>query len=214
MRKCIISTNIAETSITIPNVRYVIDSGKVRAVCDTDLQSKELSEPSLANSAMLQLHECYIAQANARQRAGRAGRTGPGVCYRLYTEDDYYEMTEYQLPEMLHGCVDDSVLLVFLLASLHIIPPSIHSLAEYPLLDTPSDLTIRRSTQRLLNYRAIGGSGPYSITSLGCILSSLPLSLPQGYFLILVSFLKQPYLGSLLCATMSFQVRPFLFLHK
>lgn len=134
MRKCIISTNIAETSITIPNVRYVIDNGKVRAVCDTDLQSKELSEPSLANSAMLQLHECYIAQANARQRAGRAGRTGPGVCYRLYTEDDYYEMTEYQLPEMLRGCVDDSVLLVFLLASLHIIPPSIHSLAEYPLL--------------------------------------------------------------------------------
>ena len=158
---------------------------------------------------MLQLHEFYIARSNARQRAGRAGRTGPGVCYRLYSEEDYYEMTEYQLPEMLRGCVDDSVLLVFLLASLHIIPPSIRSFADYPLLDMPSDVTILHSTQRLLNYRAIGGSSPYSITSLGCILSSLPLSLPQGYFLILVSFLKQPYLGSLLCATMSFQVGSF-----
>lgn len=210
MRKCIISTNIAETSITIPNVRYVIDSGKVSVVAWFEEQSKELSEPSLNTSNTVQLHEFFISRANARQRAGRAGRTGPGECYRLYSEDDFYEMTEYQLPEILRGCIDDSVLLVALLSSLRIVPPSIRLLQEYPLLDVPSEAVIRQSVRRLLNYRALGGARPYSITSLGYLLSSLPLSVSQGYFLVLVSFLKQPFLGSLLCATLSFQVA-FLF---
>ena len=173
-----------------------------------------MSEPSLNNNATVQLHECFISRSNARQRAGRAGRTGPGECYRLYSEDDFFEMTEYQLPEILRGSIDDSVLLVALLSSLHVVPPSIRSLQEYPLLDVPSEGAIHQSVRRLLNYRAIGGARPYSITSLGYLLSSLPLSVSQGYFLILVSFLKQPFLGSLLCATMSFQVGVFVSCHK
>ena len=56
------------------------------------MQSKELTEPSLNSGSTVQLHEFFISRSSARQRAGRAGRTGPGVCYRLYSEDDYYEM--------------------------------------------------------------------------------------------------------------------------
>lgn len=72
VRKCIVSTNIAETSITIDGIRFVIDSGKV----------KEMSyDPSCK---MQRLKEFWISKASAEQRKGRAGRTGPGVCYRCY----------------------------------------------------------------------------------------------------------------------------------
>ena len=196
MRKCILSTNIAETSITIPNVRYVIDSGK----------SKELSEPTLSGATTVQLHEFFISRSSARQRAGRAGRTGPGICYRIYSEDDYAEMSEYTIPEILRGSVDDSVLLFYLFRSIQIIPSTIASFDRFPLLETPSEWTVRSALRRLRHYGAITPGKNPSITTLGVLLSFLPLPIQQGYFLILTSFLKQPYLGVLVCATLSFQV--------
>lgn len=70
VRKCIVATNIAETSITIDGIRFVADSGK----------AKEMSyDPSCK---MQKLKEFWISKASAEQRKGRAGRTGPGVCYR------------------------------------------------------------------------------------------------------------------------------------
>nr|CAH8840474.1 unnamed protein product [Trichobilharzia regenti] len=77
VRKCILSTNIAETSLTIDGIRFVADSGKV----------KELSWD--AKARMRCLKEFSISKASANQRKGRAGRTGPGVCYRFYTQEDY-----------------------------------------------------------------------------------------------------------------------------
>lgn len=74
VRKCIVSTNIAETSITIDGIRFVADSGKV----------KEMSyDPSCK---MQRLKEFWISKASAEQRKGRAGRTGPGVCYRYRSQ--------------------------------------------------------------------------------------------------------------------------------
>lgn len=70
VRKCIVSTNIAETSITIDGIRFVADSGKV----------KEMSYDPVCK--MQRLKEFWISKASAEQRKGRAGRTGPGVCYR------------------------------------------------------------------------------------------------------------------------------------
>ena len=70
VRKCIVSTNIAETSITIDGIRFVADSGKV----------KEMSYDSTCK--MQRLKEFWISKASAEQRKGRAGRTGPGICYR------------------------------------------------------------------------------------------------------------------------------------
>lgn len=89
MRKCIISTNIAETSVTIDGIRFVVDSGKV----------KEMSfDPSCK---MSRLKEFWISKASAEQRKGRAGRTGPGVCYRLYGVNDYEQFDSYTKAEIL-----------------------------------------------------------------------------------------------------------------
>ena len=128
------------------------------------------------------------------------------MCYRLYSEDDYYEMMEYSIPEILRGNLDDTVLLIHLLHTLKIL--SIGSMDQFPLLDCPSHSTIRHAEKRLENYGALNHD--HEITSLGVLLSSLPLPISQGYFLILSTFLGQPYFGVILCATLSFQVVPSL----
>ncbi|XP_069063715.1 probable ATP-dependent RNA helicase DHX34 isoform X2 [Pleurodeles waltl] len=98
VRKCIISTNIAETSVTIDGVRFVLDSGKV----------KEMSFD--AKAKMQRLQEFWISRASAEQRKGRAGRTGPGVCYRLYAESDYDAFVAYPVPEIQRVALDALVL--------------------------------------------------------------------------------------------------------
>ncbi|TMS07127.1 putative ATP-dependent RNA helicase DHX34 [Larimichthys crocea] len=98
VRKCIISTNIAETSVTIDGVRFVVDSGKV----------KEMSFDPKAK--MQRLQEFWISRASSEQRKGRAGRTGPGVCYRLYAESDYDAFAPYPVPE-IHRVALDSLIL-------------------------------------------------------------------------------------------------------
>ncbi len=88
VRKCILSTNIAETSVTIDGLRFIIDSGKV----------KEISfDPKYK---MQRLQEFWISRASAEQRKGRAGRTGPGVCFRLYSNEDYNSFNEFTTPEI------------------------------------------------------------------------------------------------------------------
>ncbi|KAL1373660.1 hypothetical protein pipiens_018534 [Culex pipiens pipiens] len=88
-RKCIISTNIAETSVTIDGIRFVIDSGKV----------KEMSyDPT---TKMQRLKEFWISKASSEQRKGRAGRTGPGICYRLYSEKQFQDFEAYTTAEIL-----------------------------------------------------------------------------------------------------------------
>lgn len=98
IRKCIVSTNIAETSVTIDGIRFVVDSGKM----------KEMSyDPT---SKMQRLKEFPISKASAKQRMGRAGRTGPGVCYRIYSEKTYNEYREYSEAE-IHRVPLESILL-------------------------------------------------------------------------------------------------------
>ncbi|KAI5403390.1 hypothetical protein KIW84_050821 [Lathyrus oleraceus] len=87
-RKVIFSTNLAETSITIPGVKYVIDSGLFKD-CRFD-----------PCTGMNVLKVCWISQSSANQRAGRAGRTEPGRCYRMYSEADYNSMELNQEPEI------------------------------------------------------------------------------------------------------------------
>lgn len=88
IRKCIVSTNIAETSVTIDGIRFVVDSGKV----------KEMSYDPV--SKMQRLKEFWISKASADQRKGRAGRTGPGVCYRIYSEKSFLELEAYSAAEI------------------------------------------------------------------------------------------------------------------
>ena len=100
-RKCIISTNVAETSLTVDGIKYVIDAG----YCKLKVYNPKIGMDSLLMTP--------IAQANANQRAGRAGRTGPGFCYRLYTERQYVsELLVNQVPEIQRTNLGNVVLLL------------------------------------------------------------------------------------------------------
>jgi HrpA-like RNA helicase len=90
--------NRAETSVTIDGIRFIIDSGKV----------KELSHD--ANCNMSKLSEFWISKASAAQRTGRAGRTGPGECFRLYSENEYNHMNDFAVPEIQRAPLEPVVL--------------------------------------------------------------------------------------------------------
>lgn len=98
-RLCVVATNVAETSLTIPNVKYVIDSGR---------QKTRIYDKVTGVSAYV---VTYTSKASAQQRAGRAGRTGPGHCYNLYSSAVYNdEFKEFSIPEIQKKPVDDLML--------------------------------------------------------------------------------------------------------
>ena len=100
-RKVVIATNIAETSITIDGIYYVIDPGFVK---------QNAYDPKLGMDSLI---VTPISQAQARQRAGRAGRTGPGKCYRLYTESAYRnEMLPNPVPEIQRQNLSHTILML------------------------------------------------------------------------------------------------------
>lgn len=118
--KIILSTNIAETSVTIPDCKYVIDSGRERQFSligssdSTTKTSSMTSESETTNSISVvgsQLMSVDISQASAKQRAGRAGRVSAGTCYRLYTKNMFdFELPEFTTPEMLRMDLSQLVL--------------------------------------------------------------------------------------------------------
>lgn len=102
-RKIILATNIAETSLTIPGIKYVVDTGLVK-------------EKSFQSALGLdQLLSVPISRSSAQQRAGRAGRESAGTCYRIYTEETFYSLDDTQQPEILRCSL--SFALLHLLAS-------------------------------------------------------------------------------------------------
>ena len=103
VRKVVLSTNVAETSITIDDVVFVIDCGKMK---------EKTYDPY---SKMSSLASGWISKANAKQRAGRAGRSRPGVCFRLYSQKMYEQMDEYQTPELLRTPLEEVCLQIKLL---------------------------------------------------------------------------------------------------
>lgn len=99
-RKVIFATNIAETSITIPGIRFVVDSGLMKV--------RDMRADNLFNGDILRLQP--VSQAQAEQRKGRAGRTGPGILYRLYTDEDFAKMDMYPKPEILRTEASNTLL--------------------------------------------------------------------------------------------------------
>lgn len=87
-RKVILATNVAETSVTISGVRFVVDTGF----------RKNRGYQSKLGMESLQIEP--ISKASARQRAGRAGREAPGICYRLYTEQSFQQLQDAEDPEI------------------------------------------------------------------------------------------------------------------
>ena len=99
-RKIILSTNIAESSVTIPGIKVVIDSGIQREAYFSPWNGLKL------------IHDVPVTKSSATQRAGRAGRTGPGTCLRLYSEQDFNEREEYTIPEIRKADLLDIFLMI------------------------------------------------------------------------------------------------------
>ena len=97
-RLCVVATNVAETSLTIPNVRYVVDTGRTK----TKFFDKVTGVSTFKVT--------WTSQASADQRAGRAGRMGPGHCYRLYSSAVFTDFTKFAPPEISRRPVEDLVL--------------------------------------------------------------------------------------------------------
>ncbi|XP_074651789.1 putative ATP-dependent RNA helicase DHX34 [Tubulanus polymorphus] len=164
-RKCIVSTNIAETSVTIDGVRFIVDSGKV----------KEMSyDPKYK---MQRLQEFWISRASAEQRKGRAGRTGPGVCYRLYDESDYNNFQEYTTPEIQRVPLDSVVL--------QVINMGLPDARKFPFIESPPASSIENSIFYLKEQGAINSNE--EITPIGQLLSRLPVDVVVGKMLIMGS---------------------------
>ncbi|XP_074535431.1 putative ATP-dependent RNA helicase DHX34 [Halichoeres trimaculatus] len=187
VRKCIISTNIAETSVTIDGVRFVVDSGKV----------KEMSFDPKAK--MQRLQEFWISRASSEQRKGRAGRTGPGVCYRLYAESDYDAFAPYPVPE-IHRVALDS--LVLQMKSMCLGDP-----LSFVFIDPPPASSIQTAVTYLKEQGALDSRS--ELTSIGSLLAQLPVDVVIGKMLVLGSLfhLVEPVLT--VAAALSVQ-SPFL----
>ena len=165
VRKCILSTNIAETSVTVDGVRFVVDSGKV----------KEMSYDSQYN--MQRLQEFWISQASSEQRKGRAGRTGPGICYRMYSESDYSALQEYSTPE-IHRVPLESLIL-------QMISMGLPDARKFPYIEPPAQATVEHSVAFLKDQKAI--TDDEKLTAVGKMLSQLPVDIVIGRMLIMAS---------------------------
>lgn len=152
-RKIVIATNVAESSLTVPGIRYVIDTGTAR-----------ISRYS-ARSRTQRLPIEPISQASADQRAGRCGRTGPGVCIRLYSREDYDARDRYTTPEIRRTNLASVILQTkaFRLGAVE----------RFPFIDPPSMAAINEGYKTLFELGALDENN--NLTELGTKLGHLPV---------------------------------------
>ena len=168
-RRVIFTTNCAETSVTVPGIKYVVDPGI----------AKERKFDPKRNSSSLVVQK--INQSSARQRAGRAGRTEPGVCYRLYSEAEFRSMNIDMVAEIKRVQLGQTVLK---LIDLGIPRPD-----QFPFIESPGLENFQNSISELKSLEALTvdeTSGDPKLTQLGYEMSKLPLE-PRLAKLVLVS---------------------------
>ncbi|MCZ8343441.1 MAG: ATP-dependent helicase HrpB [Leptospira sp.] len=153
-KKVVLSTNLAESSVTVPGVRIVIDTG---------FQKKSIFEPEVGSSKLIQTR---ISLSSAKQRAGRAAREGKGIAYRLWDKSDELGFLDYNTPEILESDIDSLIL------QLKLWGESINAL---PFPDKPQTYTIQESIQRLKRLGCLDSSE--AITELGKETLKYPLNI-------------------------------------
>lgn len=161
-RRLILATNIAETSLTVPRIRYVIDSGLARVSRfsnKTKVQRLPIEE---------------ISQASANQRAGRAGRLSDGVAIRLYSAADYSRRPEFTDPEILRTSLASVILQMKALG--------LGEVADFPFIDAPSARAVRDGVQQLVEIGALAETG--ELTKIGEQLARLPIDPRLGRMLL------------------------------
>ena len=152
-RRIVLATNVAETSLTVPGIKYVIDTGLARV--------KRYS----ARAKVEQLHVEKISQAAARQRSGRCGRVSAGVCIRLFSEEDFNSRTEFTDPEIVRS---NLAAVILRMAAL-----KLGDVAAFPFLEMPDSRYINDGFQVLLELGAVNEHN--GLTKLGEQMARLPI---------------------------------------
>ncbi len=152
-QKIVVATNVAETSITVPGIRYVVDTGLAR-LASYNVRARTSKLPIVP-----------ISRASCDQRKGRCGRVAPGVCVRLYAEEDYANRPEYTPPEILRTNLAEVILRM---TSLKLGDP-----AKFPFLDPPSGRAIQDGYGLLSELGALDRQ--HHLTAYGRLMARLPL---------------------------------------
>ncbi|CAH0297299.1 hypothetical protein SRABI118_04270 [Massilia sp. Bi118] len=161
-RRIVLATNVAETSLTVPGIRYVVDSGLAR-----------VKRYSYRNKVE-QLQVESIAQSAANQRAGRCGRVADGVCIRLYEEDDFLQRPKFTDPEILRSSLASVILRM---KSLHLT-----DVETFPFVEPPQGRAIADGYQLLQELGAVDDAN--ELTSMGRKLAKLPLDPRVGRMIL------------------------------
>ncbi|WP_422488999.1 ATP-dependent RNA helicase HrpA [Endozoicomonas sp. ALE010] len=161
-RRVILSTNVAETSLTVPGIRYVIDPGTAR-ISRYSVRSKVQRLPVEA-----------VSQASANQRKGRCGRVAEGICIRLYSEEDFLSRPEFTDPEILRTNLAAVIL--------QMLRMGLGDIAAFPFVDPPDGKAINDGFKLLQELVAVGKDR--RITPIGRQLGQLPVDPRLGRMLI------------------------------
>jgi ATP-dependent helicase HrpA len=163
-RKIIVATNVAETSLTIPGIRYVVDSGLAR-ISHYSPRSRTTSLPVRP-----------VSRSSCDQRMGRCGRVADGVCFRLYAEEDYLARPLFTPPQILRANLAEVILRMMAL--------KLGDIADFPFIDPPADGSIRDGFNLLQELGAIRarsggrhsqGRPRYELTPTGRIMAKIPI---------------------------------------
>ena len=180
--KVVVSTNIAETSLTIDGIRTVIDSGMAKV---------NFYNQKNFTSALVPMQ---ISRASADQRKGRAGRTAPGVCYRMYKEESYNRRPEFSEEEILHSDLAEVVLRMSELG--------IYNTDTFPFITKPKDSAMKSAEETLILIGAIEHN--HHLTQIGEMMIKFPL-LPRLSRVIVEAILHYPDVISNVITAVAFQ---------
>ena len=168
-RRIVLATNVAETSLTVPGIHYVVDPGTAR-----------ISRYSKATKVQ-RLPIEPISQASARQRAGRAGRLAPGVAIRLYSQEDFEGRPEFTEPEILRTSLASVVLRMIAVG----VAASPDDVARFPFVEPPDTRAIRDGVNLLAELGAVkNGGGKTRLTKIGHALAQLPMDPRQARMVV------------------------------
>jgi ATP-dependent helicase HrpA len=160
-RRIVLATNVAETSLTVPGIRYVVDPGTARI--------SRYSHRTKVQHLPIE----PVSQASANQRKGRCGRTSDGICIRLYAEDDFSNRPEFTEPEILRTNLASVILQMMSIG--------LGDIAAFPFIDPPDTRSIKDGLQLLTELGAIEGG---RLTPIGRQLAQLPVDPRLGRMII------------------------------
>ncbi|WP_386263465.1 ATP-dependent RNA helicase HrpA, partial [Xanthomonas translucens] len=166
-RRLVLSTNVAETSLTVPRIRYVVDPGYARVKRYSPRQKLD------------RLHIEPISQASANQRKGRCGRVAEGICYRLYAEADFQARPEFTDPEIRRSSLAGVILRMLQLG--------LGRIEDFPFLEPPDERAVADGWQQLVELGAVGEPdrhGLRKLTEIGRKMARLPVDVKLARMLV------------------------------